>query len=171
MIWLKVFFNLILVLLIYYNFGTTYTPQNIPSNMTKAQKILELIIKNKYFTNAQLLYAKLKYLQNDKGFALGTIQNILQIDPKNIDASTLLALICVDNSEFGRAKEVINEAMINNLTATREHLYFMIAKTKCEIGLNEMENSLKTLNDLLKLFQNIEKVDDSCKIIIKTFSK
>lgn len=138
--------------------------------MTKAQKILELIIKNKYFTNAQLLYAKLKYLQNDKSFALGTIQNILQIDPKNIDASTLQALICVDNTDFGRAKEVINEAMINNLAATREHLYFQIAKTKSEIGLNELDNSLKTLNDLLKLFQSIEKIDVTCKFIL-IFSK
>ncbi len=134
------------MLLLYYTFGTPIPVQSIPTNMTKSQKILELIIKNKYFTNAQLLYAKLKYLLNDKSFALGTVQNVLVIDPKNIDAATLSAMICIDGSDFPRAKELINEAMITNLSQTREHAYFLIAKAKCEVGLNETESAQKTLN-------------------------
>jgi tetratricopeptide (TPR) repeat protein len=145
------------VLLEYYPIGTQIPAQSIPPNMSKSQKILELIIKNKYFTNSQLLYAKLKYLLNDKSFAMGIVQNIFQIDPKNIDAATLSALICIDNSDFPRAKELINEAMITNLSQTREHPYFMIAKAKCEVGLNETENAQKTLNDLLKNFDKFEK--------------
>lgn len=145
------------MLLEYSPIGTQIPAQSIPPNISKSQKILELIIKNKYFTNSQLLYAKLKYILNDKSSSMGIVQNIFQIDPKNIDAATLSALICIDNSDFPRAKELINEAMITNLSATREHAYFLITKAKCEVGLNETENAQKTLYELLKNFDKFEK--------------
>lgn len=135
-----------------YTFGTSIPLQSIPSAVQKSQKILETLIKNKYFISAQLLYAKLKYLLNDKSYSLGCVQNILQMDPKNIDAYTLYSLIMIDNQDFTKAKEVLNEAMINNLSQTKDHLYFLIAKSKCEVNLNDNENAQKTLNEALKIF-------------------
>lgn len=154
------------VLILNYNFSQQISLQSIPQNITKAQKILELIIKNKYFTNAQLLYGKLKYLLNEKSQCAGIVQNILQIDPKNVDAFTLFALIKIDMGDFAKAKEIINEAMINNLVQTREHPYFNIAKVRCEIGLNDNENAQKTLNELLKNFDKYEIEERNCKFIL-----
>jgi hypothetical protein len=164
MIWLKVklFFTNI-ALLIFYNFGSSITQQSVPQNIVKAQKILELIIKNKYFTNAQMLYAKLKFLLNDKSATSGVVQNVLQIDAQNVDASTLLSMIMLENLDYSRAKELINEAMINNLAVTREHPYFQMTKARCESYMGDQENALKTLNELIKNFDKFEKNVDFCK--------
>jgi hypothetical protein len=157
MTWLNVIeYYIKLVLLLSYTFSSQISLQSIPQNIIKAQKILELIIKNKYFTNSQLLYAKLKYLLNEKSACLGIIQNILQIDPRNIDAFTLYSIIMIDSGDYTKAKEIINEAMINNLAQTRDHGYFLISKVKCDLGCEDTENAQKTLNDILKNFDKFE---------------
>jgi tetratricopeptide (TPR) repeat protein len=136
----------------YYSIYSSVNSQNIPNNIARAQKILELIIKNKYFYTAQLLYAKIKYLLGDKQTSLNYLKNIIKENPNNIDAFTIMIMIHNDEKDFSRAKEIINETMIDNLNLSRENVCFLVAKTKCEIGLNEIESSQKSLNDALKLF-------------------
>ena len=131
--------------------------------MIKAQKIIELIIKNKYFTSALILYAKLKFLMNDKNFAITSVQNILQIDQYNIDAYTLYALILIEENDYVKAREIIKEAMINNLVQSREHGYFQIVKTKCEVNLSDPESASKTINESLRIIDKLILDDDSGK--------
>lgn len=139
---------------------------NIPQNVVKAQKILELVIKNKYFTSALLFYSKLKFLMNDKNYAITAVQNILQIDQYNIDAYTLYALILIEKNDFVKAREIIKEAMINNLVQCRDHGYFQIVKTKCEVVLSDVETATKVLNENLQSIDKFIAEDDSGKIYI-----
>jgi hypothetical protein len=134
---------------------------SIPQNVTKAQKILELIVKNKYFTSALLLYSKLKFLMNDKNFATTAVQNILQIDQYSIDAYTLYGLILIEKNDYVKAREIIKEAMINSLVQCREHGYFQIVKTKCEVYLSDTETATQTINESLKLIDKLISDDDS----------
>ncbi len=153
------------MLLSNYSFSSQITLQAIPSNISKAQKILELIYKNKYFTNAQLLYAKVKYLLGEKSFCMEIVQNILRIDSDNLDAFTLYAIALIENKDYSKAKEIINEAMLNNLSQSREHGYFLISKVKCEVGSEDTNNAHKTLKDLLDNFDKYEKSEKNCKFI------
>ena len=136
----------------YYSIYSYVNSQNVPSNMARAQKILELIIKNKYYYSAQLLYAKIKYLLGDKATAMNYLRIIIKENHKNIDAFTLMIMIFNDEKDFSRAKEMINEAMIDNLNSSRENVCFLVAKAKCEMGLNDTESAQKSLNDALGLF-------------------
>jgi len=120
--------------------------------MARAQKILELIIKNKYYYSAQLLYAKIKYLLGDKATAMNYVRLIIKENHKNTDAYTLMVMILNDGKDFSRAKEIINEAMLDNLNSSRENLCFQVAKAKCEMGLFDTENAQKSLNEALRLF-------------------
>ena len=138
--------------MMYYSIYSNINSQNVPSNMARAQKILELIIKNKYYYSAQLLYAKIKYLQGDKATAMNYLVIILKENHKNIDAYTLMIMILNDEKDFLRAKEIINEAMLDNLNSSRENVCFLVAKAKCEMGLNDPENTQKSLNEALRLF-------------------
>jgi tetratricopeptide (TPR) repeat protein len=140
----------------YYSFGTPVPPQSIPQTIARAQKILELIIKNKYFASAQLLYAKLKYLLSDRNFAMGSIQNVLAVDSRNLDAYTLYGMILIDNKDYVKCKEIINDALIQNLNQAKEHVYFMITKAKCELGLGDTDNAKKSLAEALKLFEKAQ---------------
>lgn len=150
----------------YYSIYSIYNTQNIPSNMARAQKILELIIKNKYFYSAQLLYSKIKYLLNDKITSLNYLKIIIQENPKNIDAYTLIIMIYNDEKDFTRSKEIINEAMIQNLSTSREHVCFLVAKTKCEMGLNDSSSAQKSLNESLRLFDKFLEENKKSKILI-----
>jgi tetratricopeptide (TPR) repeat protein len=138
---------------------------NIPNNILKAQKILDLIIKNKYFLSAQLLYAKLKFIIGDRKTAINSLQSLLQADPKNFEAKMLYSFVIIENQDYHKAKEIINEIMISNLPLTKDNVYFYILKSKCEMGLAEFENSQKSLNEALKIFdKNVSKPSD-CNFI------
>lgn len=148
--------------MMFYSIYSNINLQSIPVNIIRAQKVLELIIKNKYFYSAQLLYAKLKYLLNDKATALNYLRVIVRENSKNLDAFTLMIMIFNDEKDFSRAKELINEAMIGNLNLSRENVCFLVAKVKCELGLNDIENAQKSLNDALKLFDKFLEENKRC---------
>lgn len=156
--------------MMYYSIYSNINSQNIPSNMARAQKILELIIKNKYYYSAQLLYAKVKYLLGDKATAMNYLRTILKENHKNIDAYTLTIMILNDEKDYSKAKETINEAMIDNLNSSRENVCFLIAKAKCEMGLNDTENAQKSLNDALRLFDKFLEENKKSNIIIYYFN-
>ncbi len=153
----------------YYSIYSNVNSQNIPNNIARAQKILELIIKNKYFYSAQLLYAKIKYLLGDKQTAMNYLKNIIKENPNNIDAYTIMIMIHNDEKDFTRAKEIINETMIDNLNLSRENVCFLVAKTKCEIGLNEIESSQKSLNDAIRLFNLYLEENKKSKFLFFSF--
>jgi hypothetical protein len=138
--------------------------ESIPSNLIKSQRILDLIVKNKYFISAQLLYSKLKFMIGDKKTAINNLQNILSVDTKNFEAKMLYSFVIIDNQDYHKAKEIINEIMISNLPLTKDNVYFFILKSKCEMGMNEFENSQKSLNEALKIFDNNVSQPSNCNI-------
>jgi lipopolysaccharide biosynthesis regulator YciM len=100
----------------------------------------------------------------DKKTAISNLQNILSAEPKNFEAKMLYSFIIIDNQDYYKAKEIINEIMISNLPLTRDNVYFYILKSKCEMGLNENENSQKSLNEALQLFDKNISQSSNCNI-------
>jgi hypothetical protein len=100
----------------------------------------------------------------DKKTAISNLQNILSAEPKNFEAKMLYTFIIIDNQDYHKAKEIVNEIMISNLPLTRDNVYFLIMKSKCEMGLNEFETSQKSLNEALKLFDKKVSKPSDCNI-------
>ena len=140
------------VLLSFYDFETKISLNSIPDTIRQAQKILNLLSKNKYLISGRLLIGKLHFLLSDYTKAHEIADDILNIDNKNIDALMFKALVCVETKDYRRAKEVINDAMINNLNETKENSSFLVIKSKCELGLNEIEHSQESLNKAISFF-------------------
>jgi Flp pilus assembly protein TadD len=155
---------LILVLLCNYSLGTAVQAQSIPPNITRAQKILELINKNKYFVSANLLYIKLKFILEDKQNALEMVSRILSYDKNHFDANLLQAYILADLGDARNAMNTITNIQISNLQKIKEHVYFHIIKAKCELANNDTDNAQKTLNEALKLFDKNIADKNICKI-------
>ena len=140
------------VLLSFYDFETKISLNSIPDTIRQAQKILNLLSRNKYLISGRLLIGKLHFLLSDFNKAHEIADDILSIDNRNIDALMFKALVCVETKDFRRAKEVINDAMINNLNETKENSSFLVIKSKVELGLNEIEHSQESLNKAISLF-------------------
>ena len=140
------------VLLSFYDFETKISLNSIPDTIRQAQKILNLLSRNKYLISGRLLIGKLHFLLSDYNKAHEIADDILNIDNKNIDALMFKALVCVETKDYRRAKEVINDAMINNLNETKENSSFLVIKSKCELGLNEIEHSQESLNKAISFF-------------------
>ena len=149
-------------MLINYSLNSKFSADNLPKSVQGAGKILNLICKNKYFINAQLLYSKYQYLLGERNTAQQFMENILITDPKNIDCYTLYIMIMIDNKDYIKAKELINDAFINNLQESRSHAYFLMAKSKCEMCMNEFEVSYKTLQEAIVVFENSLNDINSC---------
>ena len=141
----------------------TFDPEQIIDSQDQiakcASKILEIIIKNKYFTSAHLLYAKIKYLMKERNIVIQYIEGVLEMDPKNIEAYTLYILICLDVKDYPKAKQLINAASIDNPEQSKEHLYFLILKTKCELATGELDKATQTLTSAMKIFDLTLKTD------------
>ena len=150
-------------MLINYSLTNKFNADNLPKSVQGAGKILKLICNNKYFVNAQLLYAKYQYLLGERHIAQQFMENILITDPKNIDCYTLYILIMIDNKDYVKAKELINDAFINNLQESRSHAYFLMAKSRCEMAMNEFDSSYKSLQDAIVVFENSLNDINSCK--------
>jgi len=131
-----------------------------------ATKILEMIIKNKYFTSAHLLYAKIKYIMKERNIVIQYIENVLEMDPKNIEAYALYILICLDEKDYPKVKQLMNAATIENPDQSKEHLYFLMLKTKSELATGELEKAMVTLNSALKFFDLSLKTDYRKHIIM-----
>ena len=148
------------VLLSFYDFETKISLNSIPDTIRQAQKILSLLSRNKYLISGRLLVGKLNFLLCDFNKAHEIADDIINMDNKNIEALMFKALVCIETKDFRRAKEVINEAMINNLSETKENSSFLVLKSKCELGLNDIEHSQESLNKAISLFEKtIEKTN------------
>jgi len=146
------------VLMGYYNFDMKISEGALPDILKQAARILSLLKRNKYMISAHLLSAKLAFLQGKTQEAFSIVDDVLSIDQKNMEALMLKTLLCNEIKDYSKAKEVINDTMINNLQATKENSSFLILKSKCELGLNDIENSQKTLNQAISVFDlTIEK--------------
>ena len=140
------------VLLSFYDFETKISLNSIPDTIRQAQKILSLLSRNKYLISGRLLIGKLNFLLCDFNKAHEIADEIINMDNKNIEALMFKALVCIETKDYRRAKEVINDAMINNLNETKENSAFLVLKSKCELGLNEIEHSQESLNKAISLF-------------------
>ena len=140
------------MLLSFYDFETKISLNSIPDTIRQAQKILSLLSRNKYLISGRLLIGKLNFLLCDFNKAHEIADDIINMDNKNIEALMFKALVCIETKDYRRAKEVINEAMINNLNETKENSSFLVLKSKCELGLNDIEHSQESLNKAISLF-------------------
>ena len=140
------------VLLSFYDFETKISLNSIPDTIRQAQKILSLLNRNKYLISGRLLIGKLNFLLCDFNKAHEIADDIINMDNKNIEALMFKALVCIETKDYRRAKEVINDAMINNLNETKENSAFLVLKSKCELGLNDIEHSQESLNKAISLF-------------------
>ena len=80
------------VLLSFYDFETKISLNSIPDTIRQAQKILNLLSKNKYLISGRLLIGKLHFLLSDYTKAHEIADDILNIDNKNIDALMFKAI-------------------------------------------------------------------------------
>ena len=145
-------FDMAEVLMNFYSFDVKISEGALPDILKQAARILSLLKRNKYMISAQLLSAKLSFLQGKNQEAFSIIDDVLAIDQKNMEALMFKTLLCIESKDFSKAKEVINDTMINNLQETKENSSFLILKSKCELGLNDIENSQKTLNQAISVF-------------------
>jgi hypothetical protein len=125
----------------------------VPSSIARAQKILELVIKNKYFISANLLYVKLKVMLEDRQVALELVSKILEMERNNFEANLLKAYILAELGDARAATSTTTNIQISNLQKTKEHVYFHIIKAKCELANNESEIAQKTLGEAIRLFE------------------
>ena len=140
------------VLLDYYSFDNKVNLNSIPDTVRQAERILTLLKKNKYMISSALLNGKLMFIKSNMKEAMNEVNGVLSIDSKNLEALMMKAMFCIDVKDFTKAKEVITDAMINNLTETKESAAFLILKSKCELGLNDTLNAQKSLNDAIEKF-------------------
>ena len=160
------------VLLSFYDFETKISLNSIPDTIRQAQKILSLLSKNKYLISGRLLIGKLHFLLCDFNKAHEIADDIINMDNKNIEALMFKALVCIETKDYRRAKEVINDAMINNLNETKENSAFLVLKSKCELGLNEIEHSQESLNKAISLFdKTIENTNPAKSSLFKLEKK
>lgn len=92
------------------------------------------------------------FILSDSGAAMSLVEDVLQSNPKHLEALMMKVMICIKVKDFTKAKEVVNEAIINNRAEVKENASFLILKSKCELGLNDTENSQKTLNEAIMIF-------------------
>ena len=160
------------VLLSFYDFETKISLNSIPDTIRQAQKILSLLNRNKYLISGRLLIGKLNFLLSDFNKAHEIADDIINMDNKNIEALMFKALVCLETKDYRRAKEVINDAMINNLSETKENSAFLVLKSKCELGLNEIEHSQESLNKAISLFdKTIENTNPTKSSLFKLEKK
>ena len=160
------------VLLSFYDFETKISLNSIPDTIRQAQKILSLLSRNKYLISGRLLIGKLNFLLCDFNKAHEIADEIINMDNKNIEALMFKALVCIETKDYRRAKEVINDAMINNLNETKENSAFLVLKSKCELGLNEIEHSQESLNKAISLFdKTIENTNPAKSSLFKLEKK
>lgn len=92
------------------------------------------------------------FILSDSGAAMALVEEVLQVNSKHLEALMMKIMICIQIKDFIKAKEVVNEAIINNRNEVKENASFLILKSKCELGLNDTENSQKTLNEAIMVF-------------------
>lgn len=129
---------------------------NLPSIITKSKKIIDSIIKNKYFISASLLYAKLKFITRDKQSAINYLEGVLKKDPiNNLDAYILYIMITNENKDFRKSKELINDALLNCSAKAKKSINFWIQKTYMELGMEDLKIAETSLSTALKLIDEI----------------
>lgn len=144
----------------------------IPNILQKAKKIIESIIgggRNKYFISAMLLNCKLRYILGEKSTLINLIETIIKQSPSSyVDAYVLYAIICNDNKDYVKSKEIIQDSLLNCSKKAKLSIYFWITKTNYEIGLNDLQNAENSLKEALSLVKNkdtiLESESKQCKV-------
>lgn len=121
--------------------------------MIKAIKLLENVNKqNSALSEAQVLLAKAKWLNNDTPGALRELQDCLEKNSQVVEAHIMAALI---NSEAGNMKAADNylkQALAQDFSI-RENPSFMLMKSEVEIIGKNWTDALATLDHAFKLPQ------------------
>lgn len=134
-----------------------FDSSNLPNIISKTKKIIDSLTKNKYFTTVFLLNSKLKYITMDKHGAISSIESLLKTNPScSLDAYTLYIMICNNNKDFNKSKQLINDAQLNCYSKIKNNIHFLIAKVYTDFGLNDIKNAEINLKNVIDLFNSIE---------------
>ena len=129
---------------------------NLPTILVKTKKILDSILKNKYFISAFLLNAKLKFLCKDKQGAMIALESIIKTDPTSyLDAYILAMMISNEQKTYSKTKELINDARLNVKEDVTRSIHFLLAKLNYEIAVGSPDKD-KSLTLALNLIKEIE---------------
>lgn len=91
-----------------------------------------------------MIQAKAHLIIGDMNNALQTLQQALEIDPKNEEAHILNAIILYSNGNMESAYSSIKEALANNFDMDKNP-FFMLIKGQIEFESGNTEEGLKTL--------------------------
>jgi tetratricopeptide repeat protein 21B len=123
----------------------------IPPVLTKAQKLLELIVKA---VPGQLecffLLARTKYMMNDDEPAQRTAENCLRLNPAFAEAHMLMAQIFLKQDKAKLALQSLEQALAHNFDVRESVLYHLI-KARIHEQLGEYEDSLKVLEEAMEI--------------------
>ena len=89
-------FDMAEVLMNFYSFDVKISEGALPDILKQAARILSLLKRNKYMISAQLLSAKLSFLQGKNQEAFSIIDDVLAIDQKNMEALMFKTLLCIE---------------------------------------------------------------------------
>ena len=104
-----------------------------PKYLIKAIKLLENVTKqNNALTQAQVLLAKARWLQNDTPGALKEIGDCLNKDQTVVEAHILAALINSDAGNMKAADNYLKQAFSQDFTI-KDNPGFMLMKSEVEI--------------------------------------
>ncbi len=135
-------------------------------NYEKAKEIYNEVLEQApeyswtYFNLAQI-----DWTNGDNIGAINNLQKTLNINPKDIEASKLLAQIYINAKDYENAKNVIKTAITQS--PTNSDLYYYLAKTEPNNKLFQIENLKKALENQKTLTINADQIKQELKDLRK----
>jgi len=117
----------------------------------KIHELLVLICKMIPGSMDALFYmAKVNYLVGDNEMAKQLVTECLNIEPGFVDAHLLMAQIYIEAKSSYMAMQSLDKCLSYNFKVRQNPLYYLL-KAKCEKAEGQIEESLKTLNEIMNL--------------------
>lgn len=105
----------------------------------------ELLIKSPEYSWAYFNLAQIAWKENDNEGAIVNLKKTLEINPKDIEASKILAQIYIRSKEYDNARQIINDALENN--PYNGDLYYYLSKTYPEDIDRQIDSLKKSLEN------------------------
>lgn len=123
-----------------------------PSHLVKkANQLVNIALKKiPGLIPGYMLAAKSKIIMGDLNSAIQSLQQSLELDPKNEEAHILKAIVVYSNNNLESAYSSIKEALANNFEIDRNP-FFMMIKGQIEFEMGSKEEGLKTLKKAYEL--------------------
>lgn len=122
-----------------------------PKHLIKAIKLLENVNKqNSAITQAQVLLAKARWLNNDTPGALKELHDCMKKDESCVEAHIHAALIYSEDGNMKAADNYLKQAFSQDFSI-RENPVFMLMKSEVEMKAKSWDEAKLTLEHVMKL--------------------